>query len=55
MSKEEKARQKIQSREKLKRGKMSLELLARIQTLEETVIDMNDNKYAKVLDVFPNL
>ena len=54
MSKEEKARQKIQSREKLKRGKMSLELLARIQTLEETVIDMNDNKYAKVLDVFPN-
>ena len=55
MSKEEKARQKIQSREKLKRGKMSLELLARIQTLEETVIDMNDNKYAKVLEVFPNL
>ena len=55
ISREEKVRQKIQSIRRIKKGPLSFELLARIQRLEEVVVDMNDNKYAQVLDVFPKI
>ena len=55
VSKEEKVKQKIQSIQKYKKRPMSFELLARIQTLEEIVTSMKDQKYAKVLEEFPEL
>lgn len=55
ITKEERIKQKIESIQKSNKGPMSLELLARIERLEEIVSDMTDNKYAKVLEEFPDL
>ena len=55
ISREERVQQKIDSIRKIKKGPISFEVLARIQRMEEIVTDMNDNKYAKILEAFPKL
>jgi hypothetical protein len=55
ITKEERIKQRIASIQKSNKGPMSLELLARIERLEEIVTSMTDDKYAKVLEEFPEL